>query len=482
MLTDTELLRRYAEDRSEAAFGELVARHVNLVYSTALRLVGGDEQLARDVAQSVFTDLARKAVSICNRRREVADGETLTNPSLSGWVYTGARFAAAKLVRDEQTRRKHEREAQAMNELLSSDSHEPEWSELRGVLDDALGMLSDAEREAVLLRYFEGNDFHIVGAALGLSEDAARKRVSRALDKLRDVLARRGVTTTSTALSATLASHAVHVAPIGLAAAFANASLAAAVTTPTSILGLIQFMASTKIKLALAALVAAGVATPLVLQHQTMNQLRATNNGLRAQLATVPAAPENQPISDIDPNELSRLRGEHAELMRLRGEVALLRKQIREQPGDSDRQLSRNDPNGTAEPQPNEAIPSSGKMDVFLPIPTESELSLATPEAALQTVLWAVLNGDGALYQKATVVEENPERSKDDFGKREVERKLELLKGLKGVRVTQRIGKDLHFTYEWEKAPPLKNSPTTGIISLALVGNEWKVGTWSDMI
>ena len=154
MLTDTELLRRYAGDRSEAAFGELVARHVNLVYSTALRLVGGDEQLACDVAQSVFTDLARKAVPLCNRRREVAEGETLANPSLSGWVYTGARFAAAKLVRAEQTRRKHEREAQAMNELLNSGSHEPEWSELRVVLDDAMSMLSDGEREAVLLRYF----------------------------------------------------------------------------------------------------------------------------------------------------------------------------------------------------------------------------------------------------------------------------------------------------------------------------------------
>ena len=193
MLTDTELLRRYAGDRSEAAFGELVARHVNLVYSTALRLVGGDEQLARDVAQSVFTDLARKAVPLCNRRRrEVADGGTQANPSLSGWVYTGARFAAAKFVRAEQTRRKHEREAQVMNELLNSGSHEPEWSELRDVLDDAMSMLSDGEREAVLLRYFEGNDFRIVGAALGLSEDAARKRVSRALDKLRDALARRG--------------------------------------------------------------------------------------------------------------------------------------------------------------------------------------------------------------------------------------------------------------------------------------------------
>src|SRR5262249_37243966 len=112
MLTDTELLHRYAQSGSEAAFGELVARHINLVYCTALRIVRGDEHQARDVAQNVFTDLARKAASLCARGDEVGLGNRSTiKLSLTGWLYTGTRFAAAKLVRAEQTRRKHEQGA-----------------------------------------------------------------------------------------------------------------------------------------------------------------------------------------------------------------------------------------------------------------------------------------------------------------------------------------------------------------------------------
>src|SRR5690349_1695216 len=108
MLTDTDLLRRYAQDGSEAAFGELVARHVNLVYATALRILNGDRHLACDVAQSVFTDLARKSMQLCDRAEKCTNTEATACFSISGWLYTSTRFAAAKVVRAEQTRRKHE--------------------------------------------------------------------------------------------------------------------------------------------------------------------------------------------------------------------------------------------------------------------------------------------------------------------------------------------------------------------------------------
>ena len=128
MTPDGQLLHDYAVANSHEAFGELVARYVNLVYSTALRQVGGDTHLARDVAQTVFTDLARKASSLARR------------PSLSGWLYTSARFAAAKAVRTEQRRR--EREENFMRESTGEPSTEPDWEALRPVLDDAMHKLN----------------------------------------------------------------------------------------------------------------------------------------------------------------------------------------------------------------------------------------------------------------------------------------------------------------------------------------------------
>ena len=225
---------------------------MNLVYSTALRILNGDKHLACDVAQSVFTDLARKGMQLCDRAEKGANTKDTACLSISGWLYTSTRFAAAKAVRAEQTRRKHEQKAHAMKELLHGEPVEPDWSQLRPVLDDAMGVLDDADRGALLLRFFEGKDLRTVGSALGLSEDAARMRISRALDKLRELLAKRGVTTTAGALSVTLAANVVEAAPVGLAATITSASLSAvALTTSTPSIGLL--MASIKSKIALAA-------------------------------------------------------------------------------------------------------------------------------------------------------------------------------------------------------------------------------------
>jgi len=166
--------------------------------------------------------------------------------------------------------------------------------------------------------------------------------------------------------------------------------------------------------------------------------------------------------------------------MRLRGEVAQLKRQTRELTGQLNRQSSKDDQTAAAELQPSEAKSIMEKTNIFLPIPTQSELSVATPEGALQTVLWAIQAGDGELYQKSTDIE-----SDVDWGQKEVERKYELLRGLKGVRVIRKSGSQtsfqLRFAYEWETAPPLKNSPQYGLIDLKRIGDEWKVSSWSDM-
>src|SRR4051812_24512782 len=207
MTDDAELLRRYAEEAADDAFAELVRRHVNLVYSAALRQLNGDAHLAADATQLVFTDLARKAGKLAGHR------------VLAGWLFTSTRFATAKLVRGERRRQAREQEAQLMQELFQDDSAASlDWQRVRPVLDEALGELNENDREAILLRFFEGRDFAAVGARLNIADNTARMRVERALDKLRTLLERRGVTSTSAALATVLANQAVLAAPVGLAA------------------------------------------------------------------------------------------------------------------------------------------------------------------------------------------------------------------------------------------------------------------------
>src|SRR5882724_2137870 len=195
MTDDQQLLRRYSTDHSETAFGELVGRYVNLVYSAALRRVGGDAHLAQDVSQLVFADLARKAASLPD------------NVVLAGWLHRATQYAASQLMRTNYRRRRREEEAIAMNALESQTP--TDWEALRPVLDGALDGLTQNARDAVVLRFFEQRNLAEVGRALGTNEDAARKRVNRALDKLRAQLIRRGLTTTVATLAAAISVNAV---------------------------------------------------------------------------------------------------------------------------------------------------------------------------------------------------------------------------------------------------------------------------------
>ncbi|PYK58561.1 MAG: hypothetical protein DME21_15455, partial [Verrucomicrobia bacterium] len=168
MATDVELLQAYAQNRSESAFTELVQRHIDLVYSAALRDAHGDASLAEDTTQAVFVELAKKASSL------------VRHPALAGWLYTCVRRMAANLHRSEERRQRREEEAQIMNELLSSEPSEPVWRQVQPVLDDAMHELNETDRTAVVLRFFEERSLKEVGVALGINENAARMRVDRA--------------------------------------------------------------------------------------------------------------------------------------------------------------------------------------------------------------------------------------------------------------------------------------------------------------
>src|SRR5262245_59537235 len=180
MMDDAELLRRYAEVGDQEAFAELVRRHVGFVYGSALRQVR-DAHAAKDVAQTVFADLARQAGRVCRQ------------PVILGWLYTAVRRAAANLRRSEGRRAVREAEALKMDSIHRTTGSEPSWEDLRPFLDEAMHELPAGDREALLLRFFQSRSLAAVASPLRISEDAARKRVDRALGRLRLALARRGI-------------------------------------------------------------------------------------------------------------------------------------------------------------------------------------------------------------------------------------------------------------------------------------------------
>ena len=215
MNDDATLLRDYAEHGSETAFTTLVRRHVDLVYHSALRRTGGDAHRAADVAQQVFTQLARHA------------GKLSHHTVLSAWLHTATRNAALNLMISDQRRKA--REAAAAENVLAerASASSLAWEDLRPLLDSAIDELPEADRAAIVLRFLEHRGFADIGAALRVSTDAARVRTDRALEKLRTALARRGITSTAAALGAIVASQPVLSAPAGLAATLATHSLAA---------------------------------------------------------------------------------------------------------------------------------------------------------------------------------------------------------------------------------------------------------------
>jgi RNA polymerase sigma factor (sigma-70 family) len=291
-MDDAQLLRAYVTDRSEDAFRELVRRHIAIVHGVARRQAGIDVHRADDVTQRVFVLLAQKASALAG------------HATLVGWLYTTARLEALRAARDEARRRNRETKAGDMNHDPAG--AEPAWEELQAVLDDAMSRLGAADREAVLLRYFSDRSFAGVGRALHVSEEAARKRVDRAVEKLRALLAQRGIVSTSTVLCTALGAHAAPaVADTMIAAVAAGACESATVGAAAP---LAVFMSSTKVTAAFAGVVLL-LATTSVVRDAS---LRAAAEARRDQAALAHVAALR---------ERAAIRGELAQLQRQRAEA-----------------------------------------------------------------------------------------------------------------------------------------------------------------
>ena len=318
-MTDSQqLLAEYARNGSDAAFRELVTRYVDLVYSTALRLVEGDTHRAEDVAQTVFVDLAGMAQKLSK------------DVMLGGWLHRHTCFVAAKIMRSERRRQSRERQAVEMN-ALQNDS-EADFSLVAPMLDEAINELGEADRTAILLRFFEQHDFRAVGQALGSNEDAARMRVTRALEKLEMLLKRRGVTASSGALAVVLGVNAVQAAPAGLAVTISTAAVLAGTAVQTStVIAATKTIAMTTLQktiigATLIAAVGTGIyearqASSLRTQVQTLQQQQAPLAEQLTELKT-----ENERLSNLvaqakDSQALSKTQ--FSELLKLRGKSGL---------------------------------------------------------------------------------------------------------------------------------------------------------------
>lgn len=316
MNDDSELLRRYATEGAEDAFAELVRRHLNLVYTAALRQVNGDAHLAADVAQVVFTDLARKAAVLASHR------------VLAGWLFTSTRFAAANAVRGERRRHGREQKAQAMMELSAHPAAHLDWGRVRPVLDEVIDELSDDDREAILLRFFEGRDYAGLAARFGVTDNTARMRVERALDKLRALLERRGVTSTAAALAAAMGNHAVLAAPAGLGVTVTGAALAGAGAGVGAATAAVVLMSATKLQLALTAALAVAGAAGFVIQANTNAALRVELEEAGRQRAVLAALRAEDEQRAKNAAEIAELRQDDAAFARLRDDAEALKARL----------------------------------------------------------------------------------------------------------------------------------------------------------
>jgi RNA polymerase sigma factor (sigma-70 family) len=253
MINDMDLVRQYARSKSEEAFATLVSRHVNLVYSVALRQVR-DAHLAEEITQTVFIILARKAGSLGSRT------------VISGWLYRTARYAAAKALTLHRRRQNREQEAYMRAQL--NETQTDIWREIEPLLETAMAQLGDRDHNALVLRFFEERSFKDISSVLGTTDAGAKMRVNRALGKLRTFFTKRGLALSAAAIGGAISAHSVQAAPVGLATSVTVAAVKGATVT-TSTLTLIEttlkLMAWTKLKTAVVvgaiALLAAGTAT-----------------------------------------------------------------------------------------------------------------------------------------------------------------------------------------------------------------------------
>lgn len=316
---DLELLTKYAREGCEAAFAEVVQRHVDLVYSAALRHVRSP-QLAEEVAQSVFLDLAKNIPRL------------KSDTVISAWLYQVTHRTAVDAIRRESRRQVREQIALDMNASVSSPTG---WEQIQPLLDDGMAELDEADRTAVLLRFLEGKSLREVGQAIGLSDDAAQKRVSRALDRLRSILQKRGVMVGASTLAVILSTYAVQAAPIGLTSAIVGTTAGTAVAGTSFTLTATKTILMTTLQKTLGGLIVAGAVGVAVYQTHKNTQLRQQLAVLDAQTTAQEEA--SVTANNADETQVDSLKTENSDLAASLAEAQAEKKKLAAERDDAQR-------------------------------------------------------------------------------------------------------------------------------------------------
>src|SRR5665213_3152935 len=387
MTDDMALLREYARHNSEEAFSTLVSRHVNLVYSVALQEVH-DPHLAAEITQAVFIILARKAQSL--------NAKTI----LSGWLCRTARYASANALTI-QRRRQHREQEAYMQSILNETEPAETWNQIAPLLDGAMEKLGQKDHDALVLRFFENKTFAEVGATLGASEDAAKMRVNRALEKLRKFFTKHGVSSTVAIIAGTISANSVQAAPLALAKSVAAVAIAkgaaASGSTLTLIKGALKIMAWTKAQTAIVSVVVVGMAAYLVIQHQAQVKLREQNETLQQQQVA----------------QLSQLTAQNQNLSNLLAQANSSEADARDKLNNL---LQRQESNKVqaAISLPDQLASTPTNTSIKLPKDSWSNAGFATPTATLKTRGWAVLNGDRQQFAQSVSLTDGARKMIED--------------------------------------------------------------------
>jgi RNA polymerase sigma factor (sigma-70 family) len=455
-MDDHELLREFVRNRSEDAFSRLVERHLRMVLSAARRM-SGDDQLAQDVTQNVFTMFAQKA-------RDIRPPQVV-----GGWLYNTTRHLAMHAVRGERRRREREEAAVTMpSQETNSDTNR-----VLEQLEPAMAELDADDRDTLVLRYLEDRNLREVGAEFGISEDAARMRANRALEKLRTVLGRKGVSVTSVLLGTALVSGTSSAVPAGLAIAITTTAIGGTILT-TATIATMNWINAKAMTAIIGAAVVAGTGTYFVKEMEA-NRLRDENQKLLTQQAALVADNEaalQQAQAKAD--ELEKAKKDASDVLRLRGEMAQLRRQR-----DAEKQ------------QMAEQLASLQRMQAQAAASTETPSNViakerlanfgyATPETALQTIVWATMSDKLSPEQIAEALSPEFLKDKEAYKIFEQNRQYSLpifksveMQSKKTVDENTVEFKGLLHVDAGPNAPAMQ--PSVVVLPMAKVAGQWKL-------
>jgi RNA polymerase sigma factor (sigma-70 family) len=459
---DLDLLGEFTRDHSQDAFAALVQRHLNLVYCAGLRQVRSP-QLAEEVAQSVFTDLA------CNAARLKPD------TILTAWLYEVTRRTAINVVRGEARRQSREQIGLEMNAMNATAD---DWMQIEPLLDEAMHALDDTDRTAVLLRFFENKSLREVGDSLGTTDDTARKRVNRAIEHLREFFAKRGVTVGASGLVGVISANAVQAAPIALAVKISTAATLAAATTATLTHATAITMSWINAKAAAAivgAAIVAGTGTYIV-QEQKLGRAESQQRTLLAQQTQItPERDEALAMAQARLRAEENLRKDLSDLPLLRNEITQLRQQLVAEK----QRLAAQPVAPAATPPVANAAPIPAGQYI-----TKDQLAFAgyaTPEAAFQSIMWnMVVAGDYDRMLLAETPEERAAKMNDPKDREQFEAAHKMaVPRFKGMQMLARktLFEDrVELKVKLDSDPYPDRKRASGIVTQTMVkmGEEWK--------